>query len=382
MAGEEVHFSLVMFSADSGTEGAMLIKSILMYTTRPTAFHIVCDEGAQSVLESRISLVRRPRYDIRVVFYRVAREAMEARIRREGGIYTEHYSGIYGLMKLFIHEILPPTVKRSIFVDTDAIFISDPTLLWRRFDAFDPWESADKPGTALSMPTHMDQSTPDWHDASKICSCVMLMDLEKLRKLRLMDSEHYRSDSHNDGRGALSPPAFVSMFGPPSPETGHYENVKLGDQGYYWAIVAGRPDIFKHLPIEWEVSSCLQDMYGTGAELGDDAVSEEDETQRMINTANTAHANEAILPKFLHFNCLWGTEHWYEWEGWADPSNSLTRRWLSTVKHHVAYKWIWLNIHPAGRELGADGVEPGKVTMNTVSDAKFADEAVFAGASK
>ena len=32
-------------------------------------------------------------------------------------------------MKLFIHEILPDTVKRAVFVDTDAFFISDPALL-------------------------------------------------------------------------------------------------------------------------------------------------------------------------------------------------------------------------------------------------------------
>jgi hypothetical protein len=206
-------------------------------------------------------------------------------------------------MKLFIHEILPPSVKRAIFVDTDAMFVADPTLLWRRFDLFTPWISSDSPGTAISMPTHLDQAAPEWHDASKICSCVMLLDLEKLRRVRLIDSEYYRSapsNTNGDADRALSPPTFTAMFGPPSAETGHYEGVKLGDQGYYWAIVHGRPDIFAHLPIEWEVSSCLLDMYATGAKPTEDDVSEEEEASRMVHTWNTVHWGEAVMPKLLH----------------------------------------------------------------------------------
>ena len=82
--------------------------------------------------------------------------------------------GIAGLMKLFIHEILPDTVKRSIFIDTDAFFISDPALLWQQFDHF----GAD---IAISMPSHPDQSSVEWHNANKICSCIMLLDLDRLR---------------------------------------------------------------------------------------------------------------------------------------------------------------------------------------------------------
>jgi hypothetical protein len=65
-----------------------------MYTTSRTAFHIICDEGAQSYLEGRLNLIRRPRHDIKVVFYRLTRESMEARVRREGAIFTDHSAGI------------------------------------------------------------------------------------------------------------------------------------------------------------------------------------------------------------------------------------------------------------------------------------------------
>lgn len=196
-------------------------------------------------------------------------------------------------MKLFIHEILPPTVKRAIFIDTDAFFISDPLLLWQQFESFGP-------ATAISMPLHPEQSAEEWHHANRICSCIMLLDLERLRALRLMDSEHYRAAA--DGRYALAPAAFEDMFGKPSEEDKKYKGVKLGDQGYWWAIVSYRPDLYKHLPYDWEVSSCLIDMYMTG--LGHDDASEEDEIATQVHTWATPQQGQAVLPKMLHLYVL------------------------------------------------------------------------------
>lgn len=175
-------------------------------------------------------------------------------------------------MKLFIHELLPHSVKKGIYVDTDAIFIADPTLLWKGFDSL-------KASTAIVMPSHPDQISPDWNNASRVCSCVMLLDLDKLRALRLMDSTLYRGTPPE----SLSPPAFRAMYGAPGPAG--YDNVRLGDQGYWWAIVDHRPDIFEPLSYDFEVTSCLLDMYKTG--LGDDSVTEADELSRQIYIKNT-----------------------------------------------------------------------------------------------
>ena len=191
-------------------------------------------------------------------------------------------------MKLFIHEILPTSVKKSIFLDTDTFFISDPVLLWDHFKRLDPT-------IAVSMPSHNDQSEPAWHDANKICPCIMLLNLEKLRELRLMDSSIYRSDPR--GPPALSPPAFRAMFGTPGPE-GHYEGVKLGDQGYWWAIISHNNEIYEPLSFDWEISSCLVDMYLTG--LGHDDASESEELASQIHTFATLQEGQVVLPKLLH----------------------------------------------------------------------------------
>lgn len=127
----------------------------------------------------------------------------------------------------------------------------------------------------------------------------MLLDLSKLRSLRLMDSSIYRADPTSRYPSALSPPLFRSLFGPPGPED-HYEGVALGDQGYFWAIVSQRPDIFEHLSFDWEVSSCLVDMYGTGLDRNNDGATDEEEGPRMLHLFETPHQGGVIHPKLVH----------------------------------------------------------------------------------
>lgn len=268
-----------------------------MYSSGPVDIHVICDDVAESLLRGRLSLVQRPSHHIRVWFHKPSWQAMLDRIEREGAIKTDHSAGlrkspsrisfasvndlpyispVAGLMKLFIHEILPSNVTKSIFVDTDALFISDPTLLWDIFSTL-------KPSTAIVMGSHPDQQAPEWYYASKICSCVMLLDLEKLRSLRLMDSSIYREMG---GVKALSPEAFVAKYGLPGGNgKGRYDNVRLGDQGYWWAIVDYRPDLFEPLSFDFEVTSCLLQTYHAG--LGDELISMEEEQKHQIFTENT-----------------------------------------------------------------------------------------------
>lgn len=277
-----------------------------MYATRPLHFHIICDNEAIAYLEPRFRLLKHPVHPITVRFYPLTPQSMSDRIAREGSIATGHSSGARksysrspsllltkhpisaGLMKLFLHEVLPDDVEKAIYVDTDAFFLADPALLWEEFSHW-------KPNVAVSIPYHPNMIESAWLNASEICSCIMLLHLQRLRSMRLMDSSIYRHDRSGLYPPALSPPLFKALFG--EPESRGYVG-KLGDQTFWWAIVSKRPDIFHPLPYDWEVSSCLLDMYMTG--LGLDGTTEEEERKEMIHLEDTPFAGTVVLPKLVH----------------------------------------------------------------------------------
>ncbi|KAF9001988.1 hypothetical protein BDQ17DRAFT_1357867 [Cyathus striatus] len=353
---QAVVFVLIMWSEPSAAEGALLVKSILMYNSSPSEFHIVCDDVAEKFLRQRLSLLTRTKHRVTVHFYKPSWQSMLDRIQREGSIQTDHSAGLPGLMKLFLHEIIPSSVEKGIYVDTDAFFISDPTSLWKVFHTLNA-------STAIVMASHPDQNSPEWNNASRICSCVMLLDFKKLRALRLMDSHIYREDHTGKYPPALSPPAFRAMYGLPGGDgKGQYDNVRLGDQGYWWAIIDYRPDIFEPLSYDFEVTSCLLDTYLTG--LGNEAITEDEELSHQIHLKDTPQEGKVVLPKLLHFNCLHGTPIYMEWSGWSDPENGLTKRWGAALQYHVGYKWIWLNTASMSTSM----------VIQTFPDIIFADE--------
>jgi hypothetical protein len=234
---------------------------------------------------------------------------MVDRIAREGSLNTGHAAGVRkllylstlplyfsnqvvdldpaGLMKLFMHEVFPDNIEKAIYVDTDAFFLTDPTLLWEEFSRWDP-------SVAVSIPYHPNLVNHEWFNASEICSCIMLLHFNKLRSVRLMDSSVYRADRSGLYPPALAPPTFTALFGPPGPHG--YTHVALGDQSYWWAIVSNRSDIFHPLPYDWEVTSCLLDMYG--AALGADGTSEDEEKNALYHLG--PHQGTVVVPKLLH----------------------------------------------------------------------------------
>ncbi|KAI0086679.1 hypothetical protein BDY19DRAFT_894430 [Irpex rosettiformis] len=357
VTSDPITFAFVIWEPSSAIEGALLIKSILMYASEPVHIHIICDESARLEAEARLELLNHPFYDVAVFFYQLPWQSIQDRLDREGSIWTSHSAGAAGLLKLLVHEILPETVKKAIYVDTDAFFISNPLLLWKQFDTL-------KPETAIVMPSHPNLGAAEWHNADRICSCVILFDLEKLRNIRLIDSQIYREA--NDGVNSMSPPAFRAMFGEPDSQTGHYENIMLGDQSYWWAIISYQPDLYEHLSYDWEISSCLVNTYNIT--LGDDMTTEEDELKSLQHTPGTPHEGKLVIPKLLHFNCI-PTDLYFEWPGWSDPSEPLNQHWGPAVKYHQHYKWIWLN-----RATDRDNNSQANLTIHRVEPALFADE--------
>ena len=51
---------------------------------------------------------------------------------------NKHYSGMYGLLKLTLPNVLPTWLDRVIVLDCDVTFASDVADLWATFTSFQP----------------------------------------------------------------------------------------------------------------------------------------------------------------------------------------------------------------------------------------------------
>ena len=101
---DPIVFAMVIYGVGSAHEGQHMIKSMLMYSSRPVHLHILCSPDVPDVLNESLSLVSRPAYDIRVSFYPVEEASIRARAGR-AGLNSKHHAGIGGLLKMFMHEV-------------------------------------------------------------------------------------------------------------------------------------------------------------------------------------------------------------------------------------------------------------------------------------
>lgn len=144
--------------------------------------------------------------------------------------------------------------------------------------------------------------------AGKICSCVMLMDLARMRET------HFMPSSLLPNRRALASVAFERGLseGLPSPvnkgETELFDPLKpwFGDQGIYHVVWHFLPERFSDLSQRWDVNFCRQQWGLTLGHWGED--SEEDMTEAelvrsQIRLEGTSQEGKMISPGILHYNC-------------------------------------------------------------------------------
>ena len=123
------------------------------------------------------------------------------------------------------------------------------------------------------------------------------------------------------------------------------------------------PDLFLPLDLHWEVTSCLQGMYGTTLETSH-LMKPASHIATQHQLKGTGQEFEPLIPNLLHFNCI-DSEIFHESYVWGEKDGGLNRAWGEAVRYHVGYKFIWLN--------KGDGSN-GEVKMRTEVDLRFRDE--------
>lgn len=129
-----------------------VIKSVLFYRSKPLHIHIIVDQISERSLQMLFSTWKIPdgekikttiskienklktnefflRFSVLISFYNA-----EPLIPKISWIPNRHYSGVYGLLKL----VLPDVIKEEkiLVFDTDITVLTDITELWEKFNFF------------------------------------------------------------------------------------------------------------------------------------------------------------------------------------------------------------------------------------------------------
>ncbi|EJD42886.1 hypothetical protein AURDEDRAFT_152720 [Auricularia subglabra TFB-10046 SS5] len=320
---ERVVLVLVMFGLASAREGQHMLKSALMRSSRPLDVHIVCSPDAVPFLHARLDLVTRPARDVFVQFYPITPDKIATRAQR-AGVSSKHHAGLGGLVKIFLHELLPPSVPRALYVDTDAFFASDPYLLWQTLLRL-------APTTLLAFP----RAGHAHANGALICSCVMAMNLAAMRAAPLMPSSLLPgSDEQALGNAQTWAASSLDAHEPP-----------WGDQGLLWAMWRRFPDRFERLSRSWDVSACRGFYRVTLAGDQDNSKEQEASLQTLGDASEDDEPTDAvegmIFPGIVHFNCQEGEESVFE-----NAALRARPEWGPMLAAVAQFKWVWLNVQP------------------------------------
>lgn len=123
---ETIHVGFVAAGYNASRQVATVLKTILFYRHNPLHFHFVSDVAAKHILGTLLRTWQLP--EVNFSFYDT--EPLKEQI---SWIPSFHYSGVYGLMKLVVPQVISSDIETIIMLDTDIMLNSDIALLWHFF---------------------------------------------------------------------------------------------------------------------------------------------------------------------------------------------------------------------------------------------------------
>jgi hypothetical protein len=305
---ETISFTIVSGGLEYTTnETVILIKSILIQCSAPVELNIVTEVDSKHFLINNVLRELKLLKKSLTVNFVILDLMWVKELARKNNIKIRHHSGEWGIAKIYLPHILP-SVGRTIFVDTDMIFLTDPLLLWKKFSSFD--------SNTIIM----------WHKPSgdttnHICSCIMLWDFERSRQ-SMWEIE-------------IAPTAFKKYL-KPFPDGTYNAGGGGGDQDFIWAIAKLRPDMFQYFGLDWNIQNCYE-FFG-------------------VHPTSLQRDNSKLFPGAIHFNCM--SNAYNNFAGWE---------WV--VNYMIWYRWDWLSTPYEMDNQEATNVE--QKTLDTPVDYPF-----------
>ncbi|XP_057340323.1 xylosyl- and glucuronyltransferase LARGE1-like [Microplitis mediator] len=123
-----IEIAMVCAGYNSTQSLITVIKSLLFYRTKPLRFHFIVDEISNRTLTVLFKTWNLPH--VNVTFY-----SASVWIPKVSWVRNKHYSGVYGLLKLILPEIL--SIEKVVLLDTDVTVLNDIYDLWKIFHEMD-----------------------------------------------------------------------------------------------------------------------------------------------------------------------------------------------------------------------------------------------------
>ncbi|XP_043466321.1 LARGE xylosyl- and glucuronyltransferase 2-like isoform X2 [Leptopilina heterotoma] len=122
-----IHIAMVCAGYNSTFNVVTTVKSIVFYRSVPLHFHFLVDEISKRTLKVLFDTWNIP--NVYHTYYKI-----ENWVHQVSWIPNKHYSGVYGLLKLVLPEIIHES--KIIVLDADLTVLNDISLLWKRFNYF------------------------------------------------------------------------------------------------------------------------------------------------------------------------------------------------------------------------------------------------------
>eukprot|EP00730_Choanoeca_flexa_P010952 TRINITY_DN21838_c0_g1_i1.p1 TRINITY_DN21838_c0_g1~~TRINITY_DN21838_c0_g1_i1.p1 ORF type:complete len:365 (+),score=26.84 TRINITY_DN21838_c0_g1_i1:64-1158(+) len=159
-----VVISLQLKDKTAASEFQAAIKSMAMSASCPIQVFLIHESANATTIRSLVDQVLAPGIEFRYYSY----DGNELRSRFAAlGATTDHHSGIFGLAKYFLPQLLPDVHGSVLLVDIDMLFLADVCVLRHYL----------RDGQVFALPVF---SETDW---SNICSCIVVLHLDRARAL-------------------------------------------------------------------------------------------------------------------------------------------------------------------------------------------------------
>ncbi|KAK3105117.1 hypothetical protein FSP39_017583 [Pinctada imbricata] len=273
-----IHIAHVCTGSNAAYDVITVMKSVLFYRRNPIHFHVISDNASYNILHQQFATWKKGNLtEVSVSFYPADKAKSYV-----SWIPNKHHSGVNGLMKLSLTEILPQELNKVIFLDTDVICFADIAGLWKLFKHM-------KESMVLGLSENLSgwylgqiYENETWPAVDKGYNTgVMLLNLKELRSINWMNIWKIVTEK----------------------QLVNYTFTQLGDQDVINAVIKENQSLLYRIPCHWNVQLKQRSIECPG-ELTSYKIVHWNSRSKYTGSSKTADFFLSLREIFLRYNMI------------------------------------------------------------------------------